>query len=376
MPSSEPSPAIPACPWAWPTRRTALVPDHLVFDPTSSGLARSRPASCCPPGTARCCSTACSTSAATTSRWTISSASASWVAKTAGPPRVRPLPGRRDDHRPAGPGPGDRRRHGPRRAHAQRPVRRRARRPPHLRHRRRRLPDGGHLARGDRPRRASAAGPADRPVRRQPDHDRRLHRAVHEHRPGQAVRRLGLAHARRRRARPGRRLAPPSTRPKRSDRPTLDLVPHRRSASAHRTSPARRPCHGSPLGADEVAATRRALGWDQGPFEVPDGIRREWMRTGDRGRQARSAWAARVAGLPEAVRAQFESRRWPAASRLRWRRRSAISPRSTAAATPRWPRGSPRSRCCRPSRRSSRTCWAVPPTSVDRTARARRVPEP
>ena len=28
-------------------------------------------------------------------------------------------------------------------------------------------------------------------------------------------------------------------------------------------------CHGAPLGDDEIAATRKALGWDSGPFEVP-----------------------------------------------------------------------------------------------------------
>ena len=34
--------------------------------------------------------------------------------------------------------------------------------------------------------------------------------------------------------------------------------------------------HGAPLGADETAATRAALGWNHGPFEVPEEIRRQW----------------------------------------------------------------------------------------------------
>jgi len=34
--------------------------------------------------------------------------------------------------------------------------------------------------------------------------------------------------------------------------------------------------HGAPLGADETAATRAALGWNHGPFEVPDEVRRQW----------------------------------------------------------------------------------------------------
>ncbi|WP_416397433.1 transketolase [Allohahella sp. A8] len=34
--------------------------------------------------------------------------------------------------------------------------------------------------------------------------------------------------------------------------------------------------HGSPLGADEIAATRKALGWSADPFVIPDDIRNEW----------------------------------------------------------------------------------------------------
>ncbi len=34
--------------------------------------------------------------------------------------------------------------------------------------------------------------------------------------------------------------------------------------------------HGAPLGKDEVAATREALGWKYGPFEIPEEIRAAW----------------------------------------------------------------------------------------------------
>ena len=34
--------------------------------------------------------------------------------------------------------------------------------------------------------------------------------------------------------------------------------------------------HGSPLGGDEVAATRAALGWQWGPFEIPQEVQQEW----------------------------------------------------------------------------------------------------
>ncbi|HEY8330851.1 MAG TPA: transketolase [Pseudomonas sp.] len=35
-------------------------------------------------------------------------------------------------------------------------------------------------------------------------------------------------------------------------------------------------CHGAPLGNDEIAATRAALGWNHGPFEIPADIYAEW----------------------------------------------------------------------------------------------------
>ncbi|MDV7106408.1 transketolase, partial [Vibrio sp. TH_r3] len=35
-------------------------------------------------------------------------------------------------------------------------------------------------------------------------------------------------------------------------------------------------CHGAPLGADEITATREALGWKHGPFEIPADIYAQW----------------------------------------------------------------------------------------------------
>ncbi|MEH6470440.1 MAG: transketolase, partial [Halopseudomonas sp.] len=35
-------------------------------------------------------------------------------------------------------------------------------------------------------------------------------------------------------------------------------------------------CHGAPLGEDEIALTRKALGWEHGPFEIPEAIGNEW----------------------------------------------------------------------------------------------------
>ncbi|TZF90670.1 transketolase [Cognatilysobacter lacus] len=47
--------------------------------------------------------------------------------------------------------------------------------------------------------------------------------------------------------------------------------------------------HGSPLGKDEVAATRAALGWTAGPFEIPQPIADAW-RAVDRGAARESQW--------------------------------------------------------------------------------------
>jgi transketolase len=59
--------------------------------------------------------------------------------------------------------------------------------------------------------------------------------------------------------------------------------------------------HGSPLGADEVAATREALGWTSAPFEVPQDIVDVWRAAGDRGGPVRAAWDARLVAHPQAA---------------------------------------------------------------------------
>lgn len=63
--------------------------------------------------------------------------------------------------------------------------------------------------------------------------------------------------------------------------------------------------HGSPLGADEVAATRAALGWTAAPFEVPAEILADWRSLGARGAAARAAWEARLAA--SSAKAEFEA---------------------------------------------------------------------
>ena len=66
--------------------------------------------------------------------------------------------------------------------------------------------------------------------------------------------------------------------------------------------------HGAALGADEVAAARKNLGWTSPPFEIPADILAPWRAAGARGRPARLAWAKRLAACDAAKRAEFERR--------------------------------------------------------------------
>ncbi|KPV41481.1 transketolase [Thiohalorhabdus denitrificans] len=50
--------------------------------------------------------------------------------------------------------------------------------------------------------------------------------------------------------------------------------------------------HGAPLGEDEVAATRKALGWEHGPFEVPEDVYAGWDAR-ETGKKAEADWQER-----------------------------------------------------------------------------------
>ncbi len=69
-------------------------------------------------------------------------------------------------------------------------------------------------------------------------------------------------------------------------------------------------CHGAPLGNDEIALTRAALGWNHGPFEIPAEIYAEWDAK-EAGAAREAAWneqfAAYAAAHPE-LAAEFKRR--------------------------------------------------------------------
>ncbi len=53
-------------------------------------------------------------------------------------------------------------------------------------------------------------------------------------------------------------------------------------------------CHGSPLGAEELALTRKRLGWDAAPFEVPEPIMNNWRIAGKRNSGLVKEWDKKV----------------------------------------------------------------------------------
>ncbi len=66
--------------------------------------------------------------------------------------------------------------------------------------------------------------------------------------------------------------------------------------------------HGEPLGAEELAAAKKALNWNYGPFEIPDDVLAAWRKAGKKGSAARKNWRKRLAALPEAQRDEFQRR--------------------------------------------------------------------
>ncbi len=102
-------------------------------------------------------------------------------------------------------------------------------------------------------------------------------------------------------------IADAIARAQKSDRPTMIACkttigfgsPHRAGTSK---------AHGEPLGAEELAETKKALGWEYGPFEIPDDLLSAWREIGAKGAAARTEWQKRFDAKPSEQRAEFERR--------------------------------------------------------------------
>ena len=92
-----------------------------------------------------------------------------------------------------------------------------------------------------------------------------------------------------------------------SDRPSLIAckttigfgAPHKAGTSK---------AHGEALGAEELAGAKKALGWNYGPFEIPEDVLAAWRNVGKQGASANADWLSRFEAKPEAVRSEFVRR--------------------------------------------------------------------
>ncbi|WP_157016454.1 transketolase [Mesorhizobium xinjiangense] len=92
-----------------------------------------------------------------------------------------------------------------------------------------------------------------------------------------------------------------------SDRPTLIACKTTIGFGAP-TRAGTNKAHGSPLGAEEIAGARKALGWEAEPFVVPSDILDHWRLAGLRSVKERKEWEARLAGVDSELRGEFERR--------------------------------------------------------------------
>jgi transketolase len=102
-------------------------------------------------------------------------------------------------------------------------------------------------------------------------------------------------------------IAAAITTAQRSDRPTLIACKTTIGFGAPKKAGTSK-AHGEPLGAEELAGAKKALGWTYGPFEIPDDILAAWRAVGKRGEGAHAAWRQRFEAANPASRAEFQRR--------------------------------------------------------------------
>lgn len=96
-------------------------------------------------------------------------------------------------------------------------------------------------------------------------------------------------------------------RAKASDRPTLVACKTTIGFGAPKKAGTSK-AHGEPLGAEELAGAKKALGWEYGPFEIPDDVLNAWRAVGKRGEAARADWHKRFDAVAAGPRGEFQRR--------------------------------------------------------------------
>jgi len=91
--------------------------------------------------------------------------------------------------------------------------------------------------------------------------------------------------------------------------------------------------HGAPLGDEEIAGTRSALGWTSGPFEIPADVAANWRAVGAKGQADRTAWEARKAAADSTAFDMAMNSDWDDAVEkavLQWKNSLASEPQKLA----------------------------------------------
>jgi len=91
------------------------------------------------------------------------------------------------------------------------------------------------------------------------------------------------------------RVANAIRKAQKSDKPTL-IACKTIIAKGAPTKAGTSKAHGAPLGDEEIAAAKKAIGFDYGPFEIPDEVYKLWKRPGRKGAKAHRAWKERLSG--------------------------------------------------------------------------------
>jgi transketolase len=102
-------------------------------------------------------------------------------------------------------------------------------------------------------------------------------------------------------------IAEAITRAQSSDRPSLIACKTTIGFGAP-TKAGTSKAHGEALGAEELAGAKKALGWNYGPFEIPDDVLAAWRNVGKQGASAHADWNSRFDAKPDTLRSEFMRR--------------------------------------------------------------------